>query len=108
MHTGAWKNNENPVKETMAMVTDSNVLNILELTLLLQNCNLSILLFIHAFIHCSDVHYLHPKYRKLRYRELSDLSGITQLGRGRMSALDPYPLNTVFSVFRSLAYIWHQ
>ena len=56
------KTSENPVKEMMAMVTDSNVLNILELTLLLQNCNLSILLFIHAFIHCSDARYLHPKY----------------------------------------------
>ena len=46
--------------------------------------------------------------RKLRYKELSDFSRIAQLGRGRMLTLNPHPLNIVFYVFRSPAYIWHQ
>ena len=46
--------------------------------------------------------------RKLRYKELSDLSRIAQLGRGRMLTLNLHPLNIVFYVFRSPAFIWHQ
>lgn len=46
----------------MAMVTDSNLWNVLELIVLSQNSNLSVLLWIQAFIHCLGVLYLCPKY----------------------------------------------